>query len=357
MKFFEIDFLEAGTKDSGDAISLRYRTDENLDYIHVVDGGYKDDGPKLVKHIRDYYDSLPMIDHVVLTHPDGDHAAGLKAVLQEVSVQVLWMNRPWMHLQDLMSGFKYEYTEEGLRRRLKRDFPHTAELEKIANEQSIEIRDAFQGATIGAFKVLAPSRDRYLDLIVESEKTPEEKRAATVTGRLYERAAAVFRMVAAVWGQENLKGDSEGTSSENETSVVQFAELCGRKILLTGDAGVGTLSEAYQYALSLGVDLPGIDWFDVPHHGSRRNLSSSVLDQWLGERLFSQIDTPSFTAIVSANHNDKDHPRNAVVRALVHRGGRVVVPRDTLQLFRNTPDRGEGWQVVKPLEYPTDMEE
>ena len=85
-RFVEIDFLEAGQKSSGDAITLRYRDDNDVDHIHVVDGGYTDDGDRLVDHIRKHYDSATSIDHVVLTHPDGDHAAGLKKVLDEFDV-------------------------------------------------------------------------------------------------------------------------------------------------------------------------------------------------------------------------------------------------------------------------------
>ena len=55
--FFQIDFLEAGEKGSGDAISLRYREDNGYIYIHVVDGGYTDDGDKIVDHIRKYNES------------------------------------------------------------------------------------------------------------------------------------------------------------------------------------------------------------------------------------------------------------------------------------------------------------
>ena len=39
-------------------------------------------------------------------------------------------------------------------------------------------------------------------------------------------------------------------------SVVQFAYLCNKKVLLTGDTGVGGLEEAYHFAIDGGVDLP-----------------------------------------------------------------------------------------------------
>ena len=71
-------------------------------------------------------------------------------------------------------------------------------------------------------------------------------------------------------------------------SVVQYATLCDEKILLAGDAGREGLSEAADSAPFIGLRLPGIDRFHVPHHGSRRNVSTEVLDRWLGPRLRQQ---------------------------------------------------------------------
>ena len=266
------------------------------------------------------------------------------------------MNRPWEHVQELMPLFDYEYTEQGLTQRLKKDFPYTAELEKIAEEKGVEIKDAFQGAEIGEFTVLAPSKDRYIQLIVDSEKTPEPERKAVMEGNIFQKVITAVKNLVVEWGEENLKGDTEGTSAENETSIIQFSEMCGKKILMTGDAGVGALEEAYEYALALGVGLPGIDRFDVPHHGSRRNVSPDVLDKWLGPKLPSKSEDPTISAIVSANQNDKDHPKKAVIRALIHRGAKVVQTNGTTRTSMNAPDR-EGWSAATPLEYPSDMEE
>lgn len=356
-KFFEIDFLQVGEKGSGDAIGIRYADDDDIEYVHVIDGGYSDDGEKLVDHIKKYYGNPSFIDHVVLTHPDGDHAAGLKTVLEEFSVGVLWMNRPWKHIQNLLPLFDYEYTETGLTQRLKKDFPFTADLEKIAEENDVEIQNAFQGDEIGKFTVLAPSQERYVQLIVESEKTPEAERKALIEGSIFQRTYVVLKNIIALWGEENLKGDTEGTSAENESSIVQFAELCDEKILMTGDAGVETLEEAYDFAVSMGVPLPGIDRFDVPHHGSRRNLSVDILDKWLGPKLDAESDDSAIHAIVSANPNDKNHPKKAVVRALIHRGAKVVqTTNGTIRTSKNAPDR-EGWSAATRWVYPSDMEE
>ncbi len=59
-------------------------------------------------------------------------------------------------------------------------------------------------------------------------------------------AAPLVRFIKAGWGSE--KFSSEPTSVENEMSVIQYAVLCGDKIVLTGDAGRDALTEAANYA-------------------------------------------------------------------------------------------------------------
>lgn len=353
-EYYEIDFLEAGELSSGDAITLRYCKND-IQLTHVVDGGYTDDGQKIVDHINEWYDSLS-IDNVVLTHPDSDHANGLKTVLKECDVANLYMNRPWEHVDELLQRFEYNYTRNGLIKRLKNDYPVLAELEQTAIENNVSIQSVFQGNQIGAFTVLAPSKERYIELVVESGKTPEPEREASILGQVYRRLVEIIDYISASWGEEHLKGESDGTSRENEMSIVQYASLCGHKILLTGDAGIETLEEAYEYAPFIELSLPGIDRFQVPHHGSRRNLSSNILDKWLGQKLEEQSENHEFTAIVSANQNDKAHPKKAVVRALIHRNTRVFQTKGVFYTYHNPP-KDRGWSSATPLDYPNDTEE
>lgn len=346
--FIEIDFIEAGERGSGDAITLRHRR-EGYDSIYVIDGGYRDDGNTIVDHIRMYYGANSSIDHLVLSHPDSDHASGLVTVLEKMTVGCLWMNRPWMHADQLMPMFERYQDRDRLTARLRRDFPKVAELESLANGKNITIQDAFQGDTIGEFTVLSPHKETYFELIVKSDKTPvpAEKRLAHLAKSISD----------AEWGEENLKGDTEGTSPENETSIVQFAEVCGKKIILTGDAGVGALTEAYQAAYGIGRPIGSPDWFQVPHHGSRRNVSTDVLNKLLGD-ILPEVHTPpkGKFAIISANRNDAEHPKKAVIRAMIHRGRSVFQTRGTLCVSSdNAPPRN--WAQAIPLEYPRGQED
>ncbi|MBP1627356.1 MAG: competence protein ComEC [Holophagaceae bacterium] len=357
--FFELDFLDVETKKSGDAIALRYSI-VGKTFIHVVDGGFQVTGDKLVKHIRSHYGAPKVIDCVVLTHNDGDHAGGLCQVFEEFEVKELWMLRPWDFAEELLPRFARFSSVDGLQKRLKEAFPNIAALEEVAVKKKVTIFNPFQGASIGAFRVMSPSKATYLDLVVESEKTPQKAPISqgknSIASYFAEKAAAVIEFVRSLWGDESFPSDE--TSAENEMSVVQFAEIAGQKILLTGDVGRRGLEEAADFAPSIGLALPGIDRFQVPHHGSRRNVSTEVLNRWLGTPLPQQPKDgeTKFTTIISAAKADEDHPRKAVIRAMIHRGGRVITNQgQDIRTSKNAPKR-EGWTAVAPLPYPEEQE-
>lgn len=355
--YFELDFLNVASKKSGDAIPIRYEANGNT-LIHVVDGGFQDTGASVVAHINKYYGNPRFIDHVVATHPDGDHAGGLRSVLEDFDVGTLWMLRPWDYADEIIDRFTRFTSVENLKKRLKELYPNLVALEEIAKRRGIPIGEPFQGTDIGAFHVLAPTKARYLDMVVQSEKTPEsleEQRAmATAPRGLLAIAQKVVNFVRAAWGEEVFS--SEETSAENEMSVVQYAYLAEKRILLTADAGRAGLTEATDYLEAAGITLPGIDKFQVPHHGSRRNVSTEVLDRLLGPCLSGPAEHGSFTAAISSAKEDEDHPKRAVVRACIHRGGRVFTTEGShLQVHQNAPDRG--WTTAKPMDYPDDQEE
>ncbi|MGO8468040.1 ComEC/Rec2 family competence protein [Rhizobium leguminosarum] len=360
--FFEIDFLDVETKKSGDAIALRYERN-GQQYVHVVDGGYLETGKRVLAHIATHYGKPPQIDHVVATHPDGDHTAGLRQVLEDYPVANLWMNRPWLYADVLLSRFA-RYTNKGnLIHDLKLAYPNTTALEEIAIRKGIPIREAFQGAYIGAFVVMAPTWDRYMEKVLDSEKTGRVAEVAgikanqSVADILADVFASAVNLVKSAWGGEFFPAG--GTSAENEMSIVQYAFLSGNKIVLTGDTGREGLQELVNYAPNAGLVLPGVDRFQVPHHGSRRNVSTELLDQILGQRLENKPadGATKFTAIVSSAKEDEDHPRKAVVRAMHHRGAHVVSTEGrTVSTYNGAPARS-GWTAIPNMPYPDDQED
>ncbi|TWI60268.1 metallo-beta-lactamase superfamily protein [Bradyrhizobium huanghuaihaiense] len=355
--FFEIDFLDVEAKKSGDAICIRYRR-SGTTFIHVVDGGYQQSGGMVVDHIRKYFDNPPRIDHVISTHQDGDHAGGLVNVLEEFEVGKLWMLRPWTYAEELLPRFTRFTTADGLRRALRESYPNLATLEEAALRQDVSIGEPTQGRAIGDFIVMGPTKDRYLDLVVSSEKTPQAVKSigeviADAAGYLTEAVEKALRK--RVWGVEFFP--PMGTSNENEMSVTQFAYLNEKKILLTADTGRDGLQEIIDFAPYIGLQLPGIDRFQAPHHGGRHNVTSELLDKILGPKLEAKPEKFKFTAVVSASDEDPDHPRKSVLRALWHRGAKVITTEygHKTSFAGDVPDRG--WTTAEAVTYPEEQEE
>jgi beta-lactamase superfamily II metal-dependent hydrolase len=352
--FYEIDFLPVHTSKSGDAIAIRYEIGGTW-WVHVVDGGYTTTAPDLTAHIHQYFGTT-RINHVVVTHPDKDHAEGLAPILENFTVDALWMLRPWQYANQLVTQFARYESAENLAKRLREEYPYIATLEEIARKRKIPISDPFQGAVIGAFRVLAPSRARYMQLIIDSEKTPQVAAdAGGFLGPLFKAVAPIVAFIKAGWGSE--KFSPEETSTENEMSVIQYAQLNGEKIILTGDAGRSALAEAADYAPQVGLILPGVTRFQAPHHGGRRNVSTELLDRWLGPRLPAMLPegTERFTTVISSAKEDTDHPRKAVVRALRHRGAFVATTENgPITIYANI---NRGWPPVPNTPYPDEQED
>lgn len=359
MEFYEIDFLPVNSPKSGDAITLRYKDYDSSPVIHVVDGGFQVTGESVINHIRKYYGSDASIDHMVLTHPDNDHAGGLREILSELDVKNLWMLRPWDYSKEILPRFSRFTNEENLSKRLKEKYKNIKVLEDIANEKGVPIHSPFAGQKIGLFTVLAPSKDLYLDLVVNSEKTPDVKEERAVANESYgllKSFADKLRLIASEWGEEIFS--DEETSCENEMSVVQAGVLCDKKILLTGDAGVRSLEEAINNIHFSGMSLQEFNLVQVPHHGSRRNVNSKILDQLLGKKKgFFEAGETHFTAVISASEEDEKHPRKSVIRAFHHRGAKVLTTeKNQIQAKFRAPAR-EGWGPATAVPYPEEQEQ
>ena len=349
--YYEIDFRQVHVSKSGDAIAIRYQIGNNWT-VHLVDGGYTSTAEEVAKFIRATYGTR-LINHVVVTHPDKDHAEGLAPILEQFDVGTLWMLCPWHYAGQLFQYFPQYQSVQSLAKRLQDEYQYIHELEKIALRRGITILEPFQGARIGAFTVLAPSPERYLQLVIQSEKTPKQLSIGILSG-LMQAAAPLVRFIKAGWGSE--KFAPEPTSVENEMSVIQHATLCGDRILLTGDAGRDGLLEAAQYALTNGFGVP-VNKFQVPHHGGRHNLSSELLDFWVGPRLPQMLPAgqEKFEAAISSAEEDTAHPRKVVLRALRHRGAFVLTTEKLPAIFQRNSSRT--WTPVGNVPYPDEQED
>jgi beta-lactamase superfamily II metal-dependent hydrolase len=349
---FEIDFMSVGTGEkNGDAIAIRFGTPGNYKVL-VYDGGTQESGASLVAHIRKSYQT-ERVDYVVNSHPDRDHASGLSVVLEELEVGELWMHQPWKYSAEIRDYFHdRRITDQSLADRLQAKMAAAYKLEQLAEEKGVKVCEPFEGAIIGGyFQVLSPGEDWYVHTLVpEFEKSPALKKAAL---EAYDSLSSLFKSAlekAREWVEENwhLETLSENvcTSSENESSVVLFASIAGKGILLTGDAGVRALDRAAEFAESRGIDLPNsITFAQIPHHGSRHNVSPSVLNRLLGAPR-AQTDKTRGSAYASVAPNCSTHPRPTVSNAFIRRGFKVrKTSGETIRHYYQMPAR-EGWSTA-----------
>lgn len=326
---FEVDFLPVGDS-YGDALVIRYGEDNGGYYLHVIDGGCTDTTDTIIKHINTYYPGY-YINHMVVTHADNDHVCGLIGVLKQFDVKHLWMNRPWLYANEILQHFHGNFTMQGLIDDMKERHPYLVELEALATAKGTQIHEVFQGTAIGSFTVLAPSRQRYIDLIPDFDKTPTSYKVedeTQKTGLFKSLVEAAKKWLEEEWDVETLADNPQPpTSASNESCVVQYATLKeGRSVLLTADVGPVGLNEAADYAATLGLARPS--FVQIPHHGSRHNVTPYVLDRWLGPR--KAKGTEVGTAYCSIGANKTEYPRGQVKNAFIRRGYKVYVNRSKM---------------------------
>lgn len=342
---YEIDYIPVGEGEkSGDAICLRYgnltgpRSEQT---VIVIDGGDKKAGEAMVAHIKEYY-KTDSVDYVISTHPDGDHASGLCVVLEELRVGALLMHRPWEHAADIKDSFSDDrWTARGLGEKIEKSLKHACELETIAARKGITIVEPFQGVGTqdGSIRFLGPSKEFYQDMLAHFRSTPTPKVENGLLGALFQKAEEVVRLIEDNFGIDILNDDEDTTSAENNTSAILLLTLGEHRLLFTGDAGKTALLGAIAHADSLSIPLTGLQFLDVPHHGSRRNLNTKILKRMNGS-----------TAFISASGENKKHPSKRVTNALAKHGARVFVNRKfTLRHHHNAPARNWGPATVEPF--------
>lgn len=319
-----VEFLPVGDS-NGDAIVIKYGQGDTF-YLQVVDGGYAEVGEQMIEHIEKVYGKNVVIADMVVSHADNDHAKGLIPVFQHFRVGTLWMNRPWLYAQEVLDQFHGNWSLDGWIKEVRDSHEYLVELESLARARNMEPKEVFQGAQIGPFLVLAPSRERYISLIPDLDKTPPPYKSEGVVKGFVEAVRGVLDAVKETMDIETLDRNPPATSASNETSVVQLGLYDNKKILLTADVGPVGLMEAAQYAKSRGL-LSAPSMIQIPHQGSRRNVTPAVLDAWLGEP--NGGDPRRGAALVMVGKNKTEHPRKKVKNAFMRRGYPVFVNRST----------------------------
>lgn len=353
---YEIDFLPVGEGQcSGDAIALRFGDlFQGRQRVVVIDGGFEESGRRLVEHVLQNY-RTQRVDLVVSTHPDADHIGGLQVILDELSIGHLWMHRPWLHELDVARLFRDgRVTDQSVREALRRSLEAARSLEQAANRKGIPITEPFADVTFenGCLTVLGPTCSFYEELLSDFRSTPRpqlERLLRQLLGAGGELLSSLFE----TWDIETLD-DSGETTAENNSSTILLFEFENRRHLFTADAGIPALTDVAE-RLGWYGGVPDLNFIQVTHHGSRRNVGPEILDRLVGPRL--STDEHRVTAYISAAvDGEPKHPSRRVTNAFRRRGARVYATKGSSLLYRHDAPPRDGWGPAEALPFYHEVE-
>ncbi len=333
---YEIDFLPIGDgARSGDAIAMRFTRPDSDALAHVIiDGGFQDDGQAIVNHVNHYY-GVDAIDLVICTHPDGDHIGGLGTVIEKLDVASLAV-----HDLGARGGSDLKAAKA------------VGELRDLAKAEGTALYEPFSGLNAfgEALLVAGPNETDYQQLV--AEQVAEERagtRTATPSRSLLAEAAS--RLSARVVGAFPLEipfSDAGGTNPRNNSSAIVDLRLGEKRFVFTGDAGVPALDSALAYLEDRGRTDVWPRFVHVPHHGSRHNATSELLNRTLGGAS-GQNKGSAYISISREAAKDPRYPSPRVANAYGRRGYSVCTTAGTSICFSGdgAPDRG--WTPITPL--------
>jgi beta-lactamase superfamily II metal-dependent hydrolase len=332
---YEVDFLPAGKGGRhGDAIAMRFTRPGGAGYAHVIiDAGFEENGEALVEHVQRYYNTSS-IDLAIVTHPDGDHIGGMGVVIRKLDVGTLWIHR----LKD-RGGAGLPAADA------------VVDLIGVAEDNGTEVHEPFAGAWAfeGALMVLGPTEDWYGELVGEQQVEARERAAgARPTSSLAEAARLLGqRFLAALPLIEIPFHDAGGTNPRNNSSAITMLTVDGHRLLFTSDGGVPALERAWDWLELNTGDTRAPDFVDLPHHGSRHNASSAILDRILGPT----GQAPTRMAFVNVGPGASKHPSPRVTNGFMRRGYQVgqTAGRPICHHSPGVPVR-PGWVQLIPME-------
>jgi beta-lactamase superfamily II metal-dependent hydrolase len=298
MNKITVDMLDV---EKGDSYVVELHNESEEKFSFVIDGGTREKSEALVSHVQKYHNGK--INLAICTHPDTDHINGLINLFEQCSINHLFINDPRDVLSEntLLQKARNNLSTEEVSV-FKSSFERIDELKKQAEYQgTTHHQSTFSDKTPrfvwGKWSVyiLGPSEDLFKDIWLNEDVVRDWFNSDTIDN-----------FVSSEQKKSVLDDPSVDTKPVNNSSIILLIEGYGCKYLFTGDAGKRALRDAMEIK-----DISNLTWFDVPHHGSRRNLDTQIIN-YLAPKI----------AYISSPGTNK-HPRKTIIRALQNTGTSV----------------------------------
>jgi len=297
-----IDMLDVG---KGDAFVVDLYNETGERYVIAIDAGTDSVSERIINHIVQNHGGS--VDLVISTHPDIDHIGGLPNMVEKLNVTHLLINDPrsFVSAEKILSLAKSSFGIEEYHT-FKSAFDRIDALTQLAKSEGVKVHSIFASPVAvydwggWSIYVVGPSENLFKDLWLSDD-----------TVRQWFNSDSTEAILGLEKDKKSLIDDpSVDTKPVNNSSVMVLIEGYGRKYLFTGDAGKRAIREAATFK-----DLSKLTWLDVPHHGSRRNVDTEIINYFAPEKAY--ISSPGIS-----KSNGK-HPRKAVIRALQNTGTSV----------------------------------
>jgi beta-lactamase superfamily II metal-dependent hydrolase len=286
---YEIEMLDVG---NADAILLRYFDEEDLEYVILIDAGRQEHGSKVVDHIMRYTEQQ-YIDLAICTHPDDDHIGGFFEVLDKIEIKEFWIHDPNLYRDKVRELRGLVEDQDDLEKGLKlvlETLDDSLSLIDIIDQKVKIRREPLTGLTFPnvPITVTGPTADYYLDrlggfrqigLLLEGDLTIEKARKAE-------------SLLTKFFAEGSGLGSGKDSSKENNSSAIILFHPGEKRYLFTSDADINGLNAACGT-----YDLEELDWMQIPHHGSIKNINSRLIEHF----------RPKVAYISAAGNQNKPH--------------------------------------------------
>lgn len=295
---YDVNILNVG---DADAIVINY-CDEERWWTAVVDAGNVGDAAEVKRHIKHVNGNTYFIDHAFCTHPDRDHKGGFFGLLEDRKVVI--NNFHMMNAVDSLIHDPRRFANGvDLAEAAKKLYNHPTDATKnlidLINAKGCYLNgQPILGNDVAGMplKFIGPEKNYFKDAAYEMaldfhELEPDADEDLYDEDEVLSDEDAISVM------------DVEmEVSATNKSSMILLFHPDNRKFLLTGDA----CSASIRQAINTFRDAITGCTLKVPHHGSKHNMNTEVID------LLSPV-----SAVISCK-GTKKHPSSAVVYWLSH---------------------------------------
>lgn len=293
----EIDMLSLG---DADCILVSKWTRGQVERV-LIDGGER----RHAGYIRGFLRrrGVNRIDHVVSSHLDRDHTAGLVELVRDRSLAFghAWVHRPELNITrgelrelneslDANAGNPLgDFLLESLR--------NQRGLVQALQARRVTIDQPFAGEHIGFMEVHGPTLAYYRQLLARFR----EREGFRMLCERYETGVIAEGRLP----EPDVLRARPRTSPENNSSTILACTFGDNEYLFTSDAGADGLGRVVA-----GGALENVAWMQIPHHGSHHNITEALIAHF-------------YPRVCYVSAGGGEHPHPSVIEAFKDAGAAV----------------------------------